>query len=149
MHRLRYPLIATLVAVAAVAAGGLFGPPIVAEIEAAPRHEAITLLAARPIPDVPEKRLVSILVDYPPGARSVPHRIAGSAFVYVYVLSGEVRSRIDDEPARVYRQGEWWFESPGPHRRATDNASGARPARLLAVFVVDAAQTELITPDPR
>ena len=51
-------------------------------------------------------------------------------------------------PARVYRQGEWWFESPGPHRRATDNASGSRPARLLAVFVVDAAQTELITPDP-
>ena len=40
-----------------------------------------------------------------------------------------------------------WFESPGGHHRVSENASATEPARLLAVFVVDAADEELNTPD--
>jgi hypothetical protein len=53
-----------------------------------------------------------------------------------------------DEPVRVYREGEWWFESPGAHHGVSANASKTRPARLLAVFIVDAAEVELTSPDP-
>jgi len=146
MKRIRFVAVAT---VAAVAAGASLIPLSVETTRDAPEHEEITLLAARPIPDVPGKRLVSILVDYPPGASSLPHRHAASAFIYAYVLSGEILSQVNDEPARVFREGEWWFENPGSHHRVSANASKSRSARLLAVFIVDAAESELTTPDPR
>jgi quercetin dioxygenase-like cupin family protein len=136
-----------VIAGAAFVAAGASLLPLTGATRDATAHEAVTLIAARPIPDVPGKRLVSIRVDYPPGASSLPHRHAASAFIYAYVLSGEIRSQVNDEPVRVYREGEWWFESPGSHHRVSANASKTRPARLLAMFIVDAAESELTTPD--
>jgi quercetin dioxygenase-like cupin family protein len=117
-----------------------------AEAASAP-HETVTPLASEPIANVPGKRLVSVLVDYPPGATSRPHRHAGSAFIYAYVVSGRIRSAVDDQPARVYTAGEGWFEKPGAHHLVSENASDTEPARLLAVFIVDANETQLTTPD--
>lgn len=114
-----------------------------------PRHETVTLAADQPIPNAPGKRLVAVVVEYPPSARSVPHRHAGSAFIYAYVLEGEIRSQVDDEPVRVYRPGEGWFEPPGAHHRVSENASDTRSARLLAIFVVDVGDDPLTTPDHR
>jgi quercetin dioxygenase-like cupin family protein len=83
-----------------------------------------------------------------PSASSAPHRHARSAFIYAYVLSGEIQSQVDDEPARIYRPGESWFESPGAHHRVSANASNTESAWLLAVFIVDAADEQVTTPDP-
>lgn len=113
------------------------------------RRETVTEAANVPIPNLPGKRLVSRVIDYPPGVGSLPHRHAQSAFIYAYVLSGVIRSQLDDEPARVYRPGETWFESPGAHHRVSENASSTEPARLLAVIVVDAADVQLTIPDSR
>jgi quercetin dioxygenase-like cupin family protein len=115
----------------------------------APPRETVTAVANTPIPNLPGKRLVSRVIDYPPGGGSVPHRHARSAFIYAYVLSGLIRSQVDDEPARVFRPGETWFESPGAHHRVSENASDTEPARLLAVIVVDAADDQLTIPDRR
>jgi quercetin dioxygenase-like cupin family protein len=112
-------------------------------------RETVTVAADVPLPNVPGKRLVSRIVDYPPGVGSAPHRHARSAFIYAYVLSGLIRSQVDDEPARVYRPGETWFESPGAHHRVSENASDTEPARLLAVIIVDAADKQLTIPDPQ
>jgi quercetin dioxygenase-like cupin family protein len=112
----------------------------------APVSETVTVTADEPIPNLPGKRLVSVIVDYPPAASSVAHRHPGSAFIYAYVLSGAIRSQVDDEPVRVYRTGETWFESPGAHHRVSENASDSEPARLLAVFIVDDADKQLTTP---
>ena len=109
--------------------------------------EAVSVIANEPIPHVPGKRLVSNIVEYAPGGRSAPHRHARSAFIYAYVLSGAVRSQVDSEPARVYRAGEGWFESPGAHHRVSSNASDSVPARLLAVFIVDVGDDPLTVPD--
>jgi quercetin dioxygenase-like cupin family protein len=65
---------------------------------------------------------------------SVPHR-HGSAFVYAYVLSGAVRSQVNDEPVRVYRPGETWFENPGSYHRVSENASATEPARVIQFSV--------------
>ena len=115
----------------------------------APLRETVTVVANVPIPNLPGKRLVSRVIDYPPGAASASHRHARSAFIYAYVLSGQIRSQVDDEPARVYRPGETWFESPGAHHPVSANASDTEPARLLAVVIVDAADEPLTIPDPR
>lgn len=115
----------------------------------APLREVVTVAANEPIPNLPGKRLVAHIVDYPPGASSASHRHAHSAFIYAYVLSGQIRSQVNDEPVRVYRPGETWFESPGSHHRVSANASNTEPARLLAVLIVDATDEQLTIPDPQ
>ncbi len=74
-----------------------------------------------------------MFVEFPPGARAMPNR-HGAAFVYAYVLAGTVRSKLDEEPIRAYRQGEYWFEPPGAHQVLTENASTTEPAKLLVIF---------------
>ena len=123
--------------------------PTAGSTHGAPLRETVTVAADEPIPNLPGKRLVSHIVDYPPGASSTAHHHASSAFVYAYVLSGEIRSQVDDETARVYRLGETWFESPGSYHRVSANASDTEPARLLAVLIVDAADEQLVIPDPQ
>ena len=114
-----------------------------------PPGDKVTIVADQPIPNVQGKRLVSLIVDYAPGDASTSHRHAPSAFIYAYVLSGEIRSQVNDETPRVYRAGEMWFEKPGSHHRISENASDTRPARLMAVFIVDEGETQLTFPDPR
>ena len=118
-------------------------------VKGAPVRETVTVGADEPITNLPGKRLVTHIVDYPPGAKSVPHRHAGSAFIYAYVVSGAIRSQVDDEPVRVYRPGETWFEKPGAYHRVSENASDTEPARLLAVLIVDVADEQLVIPDPQ
>ena len=112
-------------------------------------RETVTALANVPIPNLPGKRLVSRVIDYPPGGGSVSHRHARSAFIHAYVLLGQIRSQVDDERPRVYGPGEMWLESPGAHHRVSENASDTEPARLLAVIVVDGADEQLTIPDRR
>ena len=123
--------------------------PTAGSTHGAPLRETVTVGANVPIPNLPGKRLVTHIVDYPPGAISVPHRHARSAFIYAHVLSGEIRSQVNSEPVRVYRSGETWFESPGSHHRVSANASDTQPARLLAVIIVDAADEPIVIPDPQ
>jgi quercetin dioxygenase-like cupin family protein len=100
------------------------------------------------LPNVEGKRMVAVVVTYPPGARSPAHHHAPSAFIYAYVLSGTIRSQVDDSPPRTYRVGEGFYELPGSHHRISENASDREPASLLAVFVVDSNDKVLTTPDP-
>ena len=65
------------------------------------------------------------------------------------MLSGAIRSQVGDEPAKVYRVGEGFYEVPGSHHRISENASDKEPASLLAVFVVDTNDKPLTTPDQK
>jgi quercetin dioxygenase-like cupin family protein len=101
------------------------------------------------IPNIPGKSLVAFVVSYPPGGGSLPHRHAASAFIYAHVLSGAIRSQVDDDPAKVYRAGEGFHEAPGSHHRVSENASDNEPASLLAIFVVDSRDDPPTTPDQK
>jgi quercetin dioxygenase-like cupin family protein len=101
------------------------------------------------IPNAAGKSLVAILVTYPPGGKSPPHHHAPSAFIYGYVLSGAVRSQVDDGPVKVYQTGEGFYEMPGARHRISENASDKSPASLLAVYVVDSNDKPLTTPDQK
>jgi len=101
------------------------------------------------IPNAQGKSMVAVIVSYPPGGKSPSHHHAQSAFIYAYVLSGAIRSQVGDEPAKVYRVGEGFYEVPGSHHRISENASDKDPASLLAVFVVDTNDNPLTTPDQK
>lgn len=84
-------------------------------------------------------------LDYPPAGASLPHEHAKSAFIFAYVLSGEIESQVNNEPKRVYRAGESFYETPGSTHLVSRNASKKDPAKLLAVFIVDTGDKELTT----
>lgn len=98
------------------------------------RSETLRPLLRQDLPNFPGHTFTSAIVDFGPGVRAAPHT-HGDAFVYAYVLKGSVRSQLDDEPAKVYRTGEVWFENPGARHRLTENVSSTEPASLLVVFV--------------
>jgi quercetin dioxygenase-like cupin family protein len=108
--------------------------------------ETVTPNFQHAILNVPGKSLTAVVVDYPPGAASPAHRHAGSAFIYAYVVSGEVESQVDDGPTRVYHAGESFFEAPGAVHRISRNVSNKKPAKLLAVFIADSNDQALTTP---
>ena len=109
-------------------------------------QETVSPLFERALPNVPGKTLVAIEVLYPPGAASPSHTHPKSAFIYAYVLSGEVISAVDDEKPRIYRAGESWHEVPGAQHRVSRNASATKPAKLLVVFVLDPGERQLVLP---
>jgi quercetin dioxygenase-like cupin family protein len=113
---------------------------------AAQDGETVTPYFNQAIPNIPGKSLVAQFVDYAPGGASAPHTHAKSAFVFAYVLSGEIESQVNEEPKRIYRAGESWYEMPGSIHRVSRNASTTAPAKLFAIFVVDTDEKNLTTP---
>lgn len=109
--------------------------------------EAVQQIFAHALPNEPGRSLVAVEVSYAPGGKSLPHHHAESAFIYAYVVTGAIRSRIEGRPAHVYRAGDSFFEAPGTHHLVAGNASGSEPAKLLAVFVVDTEDKTLTIPD--
>ncbi|UTO67839.1 cupin domain-containing protein [Streptomyces rapamycinicus] len=109
--------------------------------------ETVKPLLQRALPNVKGKTFTSMVVDFPPNARAVPHR-HGKAFVYAYVLEGTVRSKLAGEPVRTYRQGGNWVERPGAHHVLTQNTSRTERAKLLVVYVSNTGD-KLKVDDPR
>jgi quercetin dioxygenase-like cupin family protein len=109
--------------------------------------ETVTPVFRRAIPNIPGRSMVAVVVTYPPGGKSAVHRHAPSAFIYAYVLSGAIRSQVDEEPPKIYQAGQGFYEDPGAHHGVSENASATEPASLLAVFVVDSKENPLTIPE--
>ena len=110
--------------------------------------ESVRPVFERAITTTPGKKLTAVMVSYPPGGKSAPHRHARSAFIYAFVLSGAVRIGIDSAHPVVYQAGDSFYEDPGAHHTVSENASETQPASFLAVFILDADDQPLTSPDP-
>src|SRR5262249_23096317 len=110
------------------------------------KNAKVTLVYQHELPNVPGKSIKGVLVEYGPGGFSPGHTHPKSAFIYATVLSGAIRSQVNDGPVKTYKAGESFSELPGDLHRVSANASKTKPAKLLAVFVVDTNETELTIP---
>jgi quercetin dioxygenase-like cupin family protein len=135
--RFIYALIACTLIDATVEAGAAI---------AADENSKVTLVYEHALPNVPGKSIKGVLVEYGPGGSSSAHTHPKSAFIYVTVLEGAIRSSVNDGPVVTYRTGESFSEMPGDRHAVSENASRTAPAKLLAVFVVDTDEKELTTP---
>ncbi|MCA2410727.1 cupin domain-containing protein [Rhizobium leguminosarum bv. viciae 248] len=106
----------------------------------------VMLVYDHKLPNVPGKSMKGVLVEYAPGGFSEGHTHPASAFIYATVLEGAIRSQVNDGPVTVYSAGESFSELPGDRHGVSENASKTKPAKLLAVFVVDTAEQELTFP---
>jgi len=106
----------------------------------------VTLVYQHELPNVPGKSIKDVLVEYGPGGYSPAHTHPKSAFIYATVLEGAIRSQVNDGPVATYEVGQSFSELPGDRHGVSANASKTKPAKLLAVFVVDTNETELTIP---
>jgi quercetin dioxygenase-like cupin family protein len=136
--KIRTSIAATCAALALSTAGAVFAqdgeaPTVTKNFEAA-------------LPNIPGKSLIAVEVDCAPGAASPSHTHAKSAFIYAYVISGAIESKVNDGETRIFRAGESWSEAPGAIHSISRNASKTESAKLLAVFVLDTNDKVLTTP---
>lgn len=88
----------------------------------------------------------AVEVSYAPGQSSPPHSHPG--ITIAYVLEGEIRSKVGDEPERTYKAGEMFLETPGQLHAVSRNASATQPAKLLAVLLAEKGKP-LTSPAPQ
>jgi quercetin dioxygenase-like cupin family protein len=116
------------------------------DVRSAGEAAKVTLVYEHELPNVPGKSVKGVLVEYGPGGFDEAHTHPSSAFIYATVLEGAILSQVNDGPIKTYRTGESFSEYPGDRHGVSANASKTEPARLLAVFVVDTTEKELLTP---
>lgn len=95
-------------------------------------REMVKPLASREIVeklDGQEATATAVEVTLEPGQAGDPHRHPGPAFGYI--LEGEYEWAIDDQPAKVLRVGDTFYEPAGCLHRVSNNP-GKVKARLLA-----------------
>src|ERR1044072_641096 len=116
---MKFRSIASLAMLAAVAAWPGLAPAGAASQD----RQTPTPAFREAIPNIPGKSLVGLVVNYPPGGATRAHYHPRSAFVTGYVLSGSIRSQVNDGKTQVFRAGESWTEPPGAYHPISENAS--------------------------
>jgi quercetin dioxygenase-like cupin family protein len=125
----------------------IFIAPAVEADSSSGEKSKVSLVFDQKLPNVPGKSMRVVRVEYGPGQASPSHRHPSSAFIYATVLKGAIRSKVNDGPERTYKAGESWTEMPGDHHKVSANASSTEPAELLAVFVLDTSEQDIVLPD--
>ncbi|VTT98841.1 Cupin domain-containing protein OS=Singulisphaera acidiphila (strain ATCC BAA-1392 / DSM 18658 / VKM B-2454 / MOB10) GN=Sinac_0226 PE=4 SV=1: Cupin_2 [Gemmataceae bacterium] len=113
------------------------------------QHGAIKVLAA---PDIVEKvdgkeaKATAVELTLEAGQAGDPHRHPGP--VFGYVLEGEYEWAIDDQPAKVLKVGETFYEPTGSLHRVSKNP-GKVKTRVLAWVVHPRDAKAVAIPEPK
>jgi quercetin dioxygenase-like cupin family protein len=113
------------------------------------KREAAKLLAVREIAeklDGKETTATAVEVTLEPGQAGVSHRHPGPAFGYI--LEGEYEWAIDDQPSKVLKAGETFYEPGGCLHRVSRNPGKAK-ARLLAWVLHPRDAKDIVIPEPK
>ena len=82
--------------------------------------------------DGKEAKATVVEVTLEPGQEGAPHRHAGP--VFGYVLEGEYEHAINDDPAKILKAGETFYEPGGCLHRVSKNP-GKTKTRVLATIL--------------
>ncbi|WP_186467651.1 cupin domain-containing protein [Bradyrhizobium stylosanthis] len=98
----------------------------------APKLKVIPL-QKEPLTGQPDKEVISVIVEWPPGSGTGLHTHPGDE--YTTVLEGEVVGRKEGSEAKTYTAGQSYHNEPGVVHEANNKASGT--AKTFNVFVVE------------
>ncbi len=116
--------------------GGVLGAGGMALARRHDEEKAAKVLSAR---DIREKldgnaaRATVVEVTLNPGQSGTSHRHPGP--VFGYVLEGEYELGIDDQPTKVLKTGETFYEPTNCLHRVSKNPAATGKTRVLAVLV--------------
>ena len=109
-------------------------------------HRAVRQLSVREIVeklDGKEASATAVEVTYEPGQAGASHRNPGPTCGYV--LEGEYEWAIDDQPAKVLKAGETFYEPGGCLHRVTRNPGKVR-TRVIAWVLHPRDAKEIVIP---
>ncbi|MBR0705489.1 cupin domain-containing protein [Bradyrhizobium liaoningense] len=93
----------------------------------------ITPVQKEPLTGQPDKEVVALIVEWPPGSGTGLHTHPGDE--YTTVLEGEVVGRKEGAEPKTYAAGQSYHNEPGVVHEANNKA--ASPAKTFNVFVVE------------
>lgn len=111
-------------------------------------NESVRIISAQDIKeklDGKDARMTVVEVTLGPGQSGLPHRHPGPGFVYV--LEGEYELGIDDQPTKVFKAGETFYEPTGCLHRVSKNPSAKGNTRLIAVVLHPRNAKEIAIPE--
>jgi quercetin dioxygenase-like cupin family protein len=114
------------------------------------KHDSVKLLAARDIAeklDGKETKATAVQVTLEPGQASAPHRHPGPAFGYV--LEGEYEWAINDQPAKVLKAGETFYEPAGCLHRVSKNPAAQGKTQLVAWVLHPRDAKQIVIPESK
>lgn len=97
--------------------------------------------------DGKEAKATVVEVTIEAGEAGLPHRHPGPGFGYV--LEGEYELGIDDQPSKVLKQGETFYEPTGCLHRVSKNPSAKGKTRILAVVLQPRDSTMVAIPEAK
>jgi quercetin dioxygenase-like cupin family protein len=132
----------------AVLVGIGFGAIGMAAVEHA-GHGNVRTIAERDIAeklDGKDSKVAFVEVSLEPGEANAPHRHPGP--VFGYVLEGEFEWAINDEPAKVFKTGDTFYEPTGCLHRVSKSAAKKGKTRVLAAVVYPRDVKSYVIPEP-
>ena len=109
--------------------------------------EQVKILSERNIAeklDGKETKATFVEVTIGPGEAGLPHRHPGPGFGYI--VEGEYELGIDDQPTKVLKAGETFYEPTGCVHRVSKNPSTKGRTRLIAFVLHPRDIEEIVTP---
>jgi quercetin dioxygenase-like cupin family protein len=96
--------------------------------------------------DGKESSTTVVEVTIPPGQAGVAHRHPGPGIVYV--IEGVYELGIDDQPTKLFKAGQSFYEPGGCLHRVSRNPSKKEQTRLVAVVLHPRDAKEVAIPEP-
>ena len=97
--------------------------------------------------DGKETKVTVVEVTLEPGQAGKPHRHAGP--VIGYVLEGEYELGLDDQPSKVFKAGETFYEPTGCLHRVSKNPAAKGNTRVLAMVLHPRDARQITIPEPK
>jgi quercetin dioxygenase-like cupin family protein len=110
--------------------------------------ESVKVISAQDIReklDGKDAKVTIVEVTLKPGQAGEAHRHPGPGFVYV--LEGEYELGVDDQPTKVFKAGETFYEPTGCLHRVSKNPAAKGRTRLIAVVVHPRDAKEIAIPE--
>jgi quercetin dioxygenase-like cupin family protein len=109
--------------------------------------EKVRVIAAHDLKeklDGAEAKATFVEVTIEPGKSGLAHRHPGPGLVYV--MEGEYELGIDDQPTKIFKAGETFYEPTGCVHRVSRNPSSKGRTRLIAVILHPRTTDEVAVP---
>jgi quercetin dioxygenase-like cupin family protein len=112
--------------------------------------EAVKVLSARDVKeklDGKEAKATTVQLALELRQAGTPHRHPGP--VFGYVLEGEYELGLDDQPTKVFKAGETFYEATGCLHRVSKNPGAKGNTRVLAVVLHPRDARQITIPEPK
>jgi quercetin dioxygenase-like cupin family protein len=97
--------------------------------------------------DGKEAKATIVEVTLNPGQSGDAHRHPGPGFVYV--LEGQYELGLDDQPTKIFKAGETFYEATGRLHRVSKNPAAQGKTRLIAVVLHPRDAKEIAIPEKK